>query len=269
MGEANKVPDKDDTKSIDFDVLDDSLDDYKKKLHKSAVAITRGRQRRLGPVIKDFKASMDVAFSQQAKKVIKAIDRLQKDINPFDIEALWSLYDIGEVIISQADKWVRIAIDKGIDGARTVTNINIGFDSNSPRIKNAANDILGKLKSMTDKTSVEDLRGIITDSIQKQETVDQLKRKISERFTQYQGYRSERIARTEAANAYGRASLEYYKEAGITKKQWYTMNDDRVAEICYGNQYEGAIDIHQSFSSGVQNEPNHVNCRCSVVPVSE
>jgi SPP1 gp7 family putative phage head morphogenesis protein len=230
--------------------------------------MTRNRERRINPIIASFKPDMDKAFDKQAQKLNRAISRLQKDINPFDLEALWIANDIGEIIIEKADYWVRLSLEKGLEGAADVTGIVLEMND-SPRIINAADDILGKLKSMTDKTSIEDLRGLISESISSRDTVDQLKKKITERFTQYQGYRSERIARTESANAYGKASLEYYKECKIGYKKWQTMEDDRVSEICWGNQNEGTIPINQTFSSGVQNEPNHVNCRCSVIPVSE
>jgi len=239
---------------------------------KIACQMTRNRNRRLSAIIGEFKDSMNQAFETQAKKLNTAIGRLHKDLTPakpFDIEALWEANAIGEILIKKAEHWVKVSIIKGIEGARDVTGIDLVFDAESPRIINAAESILGKLKSMTDKTSIEELRGLITESIGKQETVTRLQRNITEKFNQYQGYRSERIARTESANSYGRASIEYYKEAGIPNKQWYTMNDGLVADICMGNQDQGVIPINESFSSGVMNEPNHVNCRCSVVPVSE
>lgn len=276
---GDKKPDTnaDNTDDTNTDDTGKSLDIKKKQLRQFKVArqMTRNRQRRLSAIIGEFKDSMNVAFETQGKKLNSAIGRLHKSIElkeplkPFDIEALWTMNELGEILIKKAEHWVKISLLKGIDGARDVTGIDLLFDGSSPRIKNAAENILSKLKSMTDKTSIEDLRSVITESFNNHDTVTQLQRNITEKFNQYQGYRSERIARTEAANAYGRSSLEYYKEAGLRFKQWYTMNDDLVAEECMENQDQGAIDINESFSSGVMNEPNHVNCRCSVVPVSE
>lgn len=258
----------DNTKSLDF---------KKKREFKIAQQMTRNRQRRLSAIINEFKDSMNGAFELQGRKLNSAIGRIHKSIDleskeplrPFDIEALWTMNAIGEILIKKADNWIKISLLKGIEGARDVTGIDLAFDGNSPRIKNAAENILSKLKSMTDKTSVEELRSLITESFNNKDTVTQLQKNITKKFEGYKGYRSERIARTEAANAYGRSSLEYYKEAGLKLKAWYTMNDGLVAPECMGNQDQGSIDINQSFSSGVMNEPNHVNCRCSVVPVSE
>ena len=270
----------DDTGNDNTDNTDDSksLDIKKKRQFKIASQMTRNRQRRLSAIINEFKESVDQAFELQGKKLNSAIGRIHKGIDdieikeplkPFDLEALWLMNELGEILIKKAEYWVKISLLKGIDGARDVTGIDLIFDATSPRIKDAAGNILSKLKSMTDKTSIEELRSLITESFNNKDTVTQLQRNITKKFSDYQGYRSERIARTESANAYGRSSLEYYKEAGLKFKQWYTMNDGLVADECMANQDQGAISINESFSSGVMNEPNHVNCRCSVVPVSE
>lgn len=211
---------------------------------------------------------MAEAFEIQADKLIKAINKETKSFELFDIESLWAGLDLGEVILEKADKWIKFSIEKGIESAADVTGIQL-IMKDTPRIVNAQADILKKIKSLTDRTSIENMRTLITDSFREKDTVQQLTRKIREEFSQYSKVRAEMIARTESANAYGNASLEYYKEAGLHMKAWYTMNDDLVAPECQANEAQGAIPINDNFSSGVQNEPNHVNCRCSVVPVAD
>jgi len=138
----------------------------------------------------------------------------------------------------------------------------------------ASETLLANLTDQTSLTSKVDLQRIITNAIENNTTVDQMTRDIKNSIGQkwgkdYPKYRAERIARTEASQAYGEGSHEYYKAAGIPKHRWLTMNDDTVSDACYGNQGDGAIPINEAFSSGDLHEPQHVNCRCSVVPVSE
>ena len=230
--------------------------------------ITESRERKLSYIIPRFRNDVAEAFDIQAAKLIKAINKTQKDFNLFDIESLWNELGLGEVMLQKADNWIRFSIEKGLESAANITGLELVM-RDTPRITNATNDILRKIKSITDKTSIENMRTLITDSFKENDTIGQLTRKIRKEFTQYSKVRAEMIARTESSNAYGRASLEYYKEAGIQTKQWYTMQDELVSDICLANEAQGPIPINDNFSSGVQNEPNHVNCRCSVVPVAD
>lgn len=75
--------------------------------------------------------------------------------------------------------------------------------------------------------------------------------------------RRETIARTETANALEEAKRIQANASGKQWKRWITSADDRVSEICKGNQADGWIKIDAQFSSGHPNPPGHPNCRCS------
>jgi SPP1 gp7 family putative phage head morphogenesis protein len=214
---------------------------------------------------------MAEAFDLQGEKLIKRISKIKavKVFDLFDIEALWNELALGEIMIEKGEYWIMLSIEKGLEAAEEITNIPLAIDMSSSRmIRDARTDILGKIKSLTDRTSIENLRGLITDSFTNNDTVQDLTKKIQAEFSQYSKVRAEMIARTESSNAYGRASLEYYREAGIKYKRWQTMEDDRVSEICWSNQNAGTISMDAPFPSGDFNEPSHPNCRCSMVPVS-
>jgi SPP1 gp7 family putative phage head morphogenesis protein len=214
---------------------------------------------------------MAEAFETQGEKLIRRISKLKavKVFDLFDIEALWNELALGDIILEKGEYWITLSIEKGLAAAEEITSIPLAVDmASSPMIRDARNDILGKLKSLTDRTSIENLRGLITDSFTSNDTVQDLTKKIRAEFDQYSKVRAEMIARTESSNAYGRASLEYYREAGIKYKRWQTMEDDRVSDICWANQNAGTISMDALFPSGNLNEPSHPNCRCSMVPVS-
>lgn len=76
--------------------------------------------------------------------------------------------------------------------------------------------------------------------------------------------RKETIARTEMAFADGQASHIEAKEEGKKWKAWMTSRDDRVSDICAGNEADGWIRIDRPFSSGHDTIPGHPNCRCTL-----
>lgn len=56
---------------------------------------------------------------------------------------------------------------------------------------------------------------------------------------------------------------------GAAKKMWHTQGDDRVCEICNGNEGEGFIPVDDLFSSGDLYPPSHPQCRCIIRYESE
>jgi len=76
--------------------------------------------------------------------------------------------------------------------------------------------------------------------------------------------RRETIAHTEANVAVSEARAQEAVVRGRKYKYWVTAADDRVSDICSGNEAAGPIPIDQVFPSGVMAPPGHVACRCSV-----
>lgn len=73
---------------------------------------------------------------------------------------------------------------------------------------------------------------------------------------------SEVTAQTEYTRAANTARLESWKEAGVQKKQWFTMDDERVRDEHLANAAEGAIPIDQPFGNGEMMPGEAPNCRC-------
>ena len=72
------------------------------------------------------------------------------------------------------------------------------------------------------------------------------------------------IARTETAFAQGEGRRIEATQTNSTHKAWMTSSDDRVSDICAGNEAAGVIPIDEEFPSGVMQEPAHPRCRCNV-----
>lgn len=104
------------------------------------------------------------------------------------------------------------------------------------------------------------------------ESIAQLKKRVSSLFGDMEGYRSERIARTETIRASNFATEEAYRESGVVEgKEWLATRDERTDDECI--ELDGkVIPLGKDFKKGgeiVKFPPIHVNCRCTLLPVIE
>jgi hypothetical protein len=76
--------------------------------------------------------------------------------------------------------------------------------------------------------------------------------------------RRKTIAQTEGRDATSTARMASAESRGDKFKVWVTQSDDRVSDVCAGNEAAGVIPIAQAFPSGHQHTPGHPNCRCTV-----
>ena len=109
---------------------------------------------------------------------------------------------------------------------------------------------------------------------EKEESIPQIKRRISELFGGMEGYRSERIARTETIRGSNFATQEAYVESGVVEaKEWLATKDERTDDECL--EKDGTvIPLKGAFQGKSENgyervefPPIHVNCRCTLIPV--
>lgn len=116
------------------------------------------------------------------------------------------------------------------------------------------------------QTTGDQIRTIIEEGLKKGQSYTQTAKQISEQFDEFSRSRAQRIAVYETAQAYEQGNMLFaqsLKDDGIEMEKFYqTSEDDRVSELCRGNQDDGWIPIDQYHKSGVQEPPGHLNCRC-------
>ena len=131
-------------------------------------------------------------------------------------------------------------------------------------------------------THTETIMREITIGVQKGETVQQIARRIRETFANPEAWvaRSKTIARTEMLTAVSigqSAALKNAKKVlpGL-KKAWITADDERVRDSHTMAQGDGAIDVDDAFSNGLEypREPGSppeeaINCRCTLIMIPE
>jgi HK97 family phage portal protein len=141
-----------------------------------------------------------------------------------------------------------------------------------------------KLAGGITKTTKEDLKRILEDSVSGGIGYDKTVEKLNEYFGYAEETRAERIAQTETIRIANQASTEGWIQTGVVdEKEWYTAEDERTCEYC--SEMDGKViglednyfeqgDIisvgDKSMSldySDVGEPPLHSNCRCTLLPV--
>lgn len=107
---------------------------------------------------------------------------------------------------------------------------------------------------------------IVSDGIKNKRGIPGISRDIRGEFPDISKAKADNIAQTETGMALSMASLERMKSMGVDGKEWVTAGDDRVCEICKGNEAGGVIPTDKAFPSGHMHPPGCENCRCALAP---
>jgi SPP1 gp7 family putative phage head morphogenesis protein len=79
--------------------------------------------------------------------------------------------------------------------------------------------------------------------------------------------RADIITEHEAATVLGMVELEVYKRNGVQFHRWITSRDEKVCPKCDANESVGETPIGDAFPTGSITPPDHVRCRCFIMPV--
>lgn len=124
------------------------------------------------------------------------------------------------------------------------------------------------------------LRAAFKLSSEKEESIPQIKTRVSELFDNMKDYRSERIARSEIIRGSNYATEQAYMDSGVVEaKEWLTTKDERTDDECIamdgkiiplGENFFNKGDTFEGLTLDYENigfPPLHVNCRCTLIPV--
>ena len=116
------------------------------------------------------------------------------------------------------------------------------------------------------------IRADVVNAIEQGLSVQELSKTLQENYA-FSKVRSNAIARTETAAASMEGALISYRQAesyGLKLyKTWSTVGDDKVSDECLLNEADGMIPLKDKFSSGADAPPEHINCRCGIIPYAE
>jgi len=221
-----------------------------------------------------FASALRKYFYEQRKQILASLEG-QKGIKlAFEVNVDWAAQD------KELEKIAKPHISNGVkSGERFAAGLlavevdpRIIDAKMTALIQNRSNEIL-----RINQTVKNQITTIIADTVREGGTIDEMTVAIREGVKHTYNMatsRSKVIARTETTAAMNGGSDLYYKEAGVTKKEWVTAGDEAVREL--HSQVSGEqVLIGNSFSNGLaypggDGPPEEViNCRCTVAPVIE
>lgn len=165
-----------------------------------------------------------------------------------------------------------------VNGFRTtdeLPGVGLSFSIDNPRavdwIKRRVYDFAYRVNETTER----ELRAALVDAINAGSSIGDIKKEVQRIFGYAEGYRNERIARTETISATNYGAWEAMKQSGIVgiKKEWIATIDERTRES--HSDLDGEITgLDDTFSNGLQfpGDPHGeaaevINCRCTIVHI--
>ncbi len=202
---------------------------------------------------KDVEESLDTMLGQ-----LSTLDLADKKFNEDVIEEYFKLID--QTAMQLEDE----------------LNLNLGFEIiENPNVIDAINDRVGLRIAQIDDTLINTLRQQMVLSGQMGETIPELMKRLQQNvFKDYkEGYKLERIARTETMTTLNYATQVTYEQGGVPQKEWIATLDDRVREnhLLMDGQI---VNVNEEFESpegnttiapgqfGIADED--INCRCTM-----
>lgn len=219
------------------------------------------------------------------KELLDMIGKIEK--KTFAVHKKESADEIVSSIYPQTSSWLEKV--KKVLASYGITAIKASYTNNEDVYKlgaefslvnvNALEWLKGRIETTAsdiDQTLYNRVREIVQQNMDQQVfDVDKLKKEVVATLTDEQAWRIERIARNELMTSYGQSSYITYKQAGVSRKEWYTALDERVCVWC-GPLHGTVVHIDDKFTSSAENvshtkhtTPLHINCRCTLLPVIE
>ena len=228
-----------------------------------------------------FEKAMSSFFYHQRVRILNAVGA-NKDISfykkkDYQIPIDWQEEDT--ILLKKAIPYITLGIEGGFDFAESLLKQGLALD----KIEFIKNKLIRQLSSKivyvnktTRKRLNEDISKVIESGINEGDTINQIANSIRD-SSNFVKSRSLLIARTETTGAINIASTEYYKSAGVQRKEWLTAGDERGITVRDSHnlaQAQGPIAIGEKFHNGLEypgdpmGGPEEVcNCRCTLVPI--
>lgn len=135
-----------------------------------------------------------------------------------------------------------------------------------------AQDRSEEMAKYVNATTFEKLSTELGTGIEAGEGIAELTDRVNSIYDDFEYYRAERIARTEATAANNLGFIEGYKQSGVVNaKEWITAKDDAVRDT---HRIDGhVVGIDEKFPNGLRypgdpgaNPEEVINCRCVLAP---
>jgi len=246
------------------------------------------KNRLLAPIERKLEKAMKYAFALQGQAFLRRFGRLKltwptESIREALAYAEWeALFDEAALETIEAfegplDAATEAALLAGGKEAMADFMLTGSFDLANPRAVVYLQNYGAKLITGINETTRGYIKTVVTEGVEKGWSYNKTAKAITDRFTEFRlgqpqqhiQSRAHLIAVQESAQAYEQGNMIVARDlehAGLEmEKSWLTVGDDRVSDLCRGNEVEGWIALNQIFSGGTDSAPGHVACRCTTL----
>lgn len=255
------------------DRFDDKLSDLEKPHARAIEKFFKAQGKRvadyiLGKGIKEVvlfttKADSDEFSEEEINEAENRADELLEDYDWIDEQG-----QLHEEMLPH----LLSAAEQGAALANGLFELGISFDLIREEMLEHINTAgFNKVVSITGTTK-ELFRKAVSEGILNGEGSVKLAKRIRETANEYAYHRSFTIARTESHSTMVKGSMETYKEAGATKKEWLTVRDGRERPT-HQRIHGQVVEIDKKFSNGLRYPGDSsgkaeevIQCRCALLP---
>lgn len=225
------------------------------------------------PVEDEFKKKVGKLFAEQRDEVLSKIDDVT--FNADEQISVWMFgrktwekrfRDVGRELIKAA------VFVNGLRVMEELPAVGVAFNVNNPRAEKWIKDKVFNFAYEVNNTTEKELRRALTGAIKEGASIPDIKKEVKRIFGYAEGFRNERIARTETISASNYGAYEAMKQSGLkVKKEWIPTLDERTRDTHAALADEYPIDIEEPFSNGLKypGDPagpaeEVINCRCTI-----
>lgn len=256
----------------DIEIIDDEVIEKKAITEDQRNSFIAGWKAVFDIHEKPLKTKLAKYFSAQEKEVIANLTKEMKGLEAkeYNLKAMEDVLFDEDYAIEQGIKLITPNIEKYIveSSKNAVTTMGIGqiLDVNSELVQKFVSDRSKYFAESVTKTTVDKILQSLNEGTDAQENIISLTERVKTIFAEAKTSRAEMIARTEVSASGNFGAVETYKDAGVTKVEWYNLDPEH--EACIANAGE-IRNIGQEFPSGDETPPAHPNCRSTLIPVFE
>ena len=224
---------------------------------------------------KKFKSKLSKFLSEQEAELISKLITSQKAFEEIMFSVKEDAEKMAEILIPII---IELMEAQGEDVANFITGELLTI---SPEIRATVEQNIKELSGVFDTDTIKALEKTLSEGQTAGESLTKLKKRVEEVYSDAEGYRAERIARTETLRSSNMTAEEVYKQNGYSKVEWFI--NPGACEFC--QTYAGrSKEIGSSFTmagdvitgtdgnqmvidySNIDYPPLHPNCTCSIVP---
>ena len=245
-----------------------TLEDNPEEFRKSLIDTNKEYERKLKDAISDF-------ADDQKKVVIGNIKATSKSYEDW-------LFNIKEDSEKLAEILLPLILGLVAAQSKDVTNWISGEEVvMTPVMEAVFKARVFDIAGVTNAETATRLAQTLAEGQANHESLAKLKKRVVAEYDDLQGYRAERIARTESLKASNLTAKEIYRQNGYTQVKWFTNPD--ACKFCATMQGKkvGVTESFKKVGDSVKIEggqmdimyddidapPLHPNCECSIIPV--